>query len=144
MGSLLLSSGSWHTQGSVCTLPESILWESATSAHSASKRSYPTSEVRVRSREDPMPEGRWPRGVTPRPRSGAAAESARLRGGRNSREELPHIRGQGRWPGGATSCPRSGGCVGAGRPRGAIPCSRSGGAAVKRYRLFQVRSSGCA
>ena len=38
------------------------------------ERSYPTSEVRVRGREDPMPEGRRPRGVTPHPRSGAAAE----------------------------------------------------------------------
>ena len=34
--------------------------------------------LRGRSREDPMPEGRRPRGVTPSPRSGAAAESARL------------------------------------------------------------------
>ena len=36
-----------------------------------------------------MPEGRWPRGVTPRPRSGAAAKSARLQWYRNSQEELP-------------------------------------------------------
>ena len=36
-----------------------------------------------------MPEGRWPRGVTPHPRSGAAAESARLWQCRNSQEELP-------------------------------------------------------
>ena len=85
------------------------------------------SEVRGRSREDPMPEGRQPRGVAPCPRSGAAAESARLqrrrngqeelpksevRGGRREelphaptpkargggREEQPHARGQGRWP----------------------------------------------
>ena len=35
-----------------------------------------------------MPEGRWPR-VTPCPKSGAAAESARLRRRRNDREELP-------------------------------------------------------
>ena len=73
-----------------------------------------------------MPEGWWPRGVTPRPRSGAAAESARLRGCRNgreelpksevrggSREELPRIGGQGQWPRGATPCPRPG--VAAGR-----------------------------
>ena len=62
-----------------------------------------------------MPEGQWPRGVTPRPRSGAAAEGARLRRLRNGREELPksevrggsqeelpHAGGQGRWQGGAT------------------------------------------
>ena len=123
--------------------PEHLAQAAATGAFSAAKRIYPMSEVSGRSREDPMPEGWWPRGVTPRPRSGAAAESARLRGGRNSREELPPIRGQGQWLGGATSCPRSGGCVGTGGPRGAIPCSRSGGVAVKRYRLSQVRSSGC-
>ena len=47
------------------------------------------SEVRDRSWEDPMPEGRWPRGVTPHPRSEAAPESARLRWCRNGQEELP-------------------------------------------------------
>ena len=56
------------------------------------------SEVRGRSREDPMPEGQRPRGVTPRPRSGTAAESARLRRPRNSQEGLPKskVRGSGR------------------------------------------------
>ena len=44
-----------------------------TGALGVSERSYPTSEVRGRSREDPMMEGRRPRGVTARPRSGAAA-----------------------------------------------------------------------
>ena len=53
------------------------------------------SEVRGRSWEDPMPEGWHPRGVTPRPRSGAAAESARLGQRRKDREELPQVRGQG-------------------------------------------------
>ena len=45
-----------------------------------------------------MPEGQRPRGVTPRLRSGAAAESARLRRCRNGREELPksEVRGGGR------------------------------------------------
>ena len=42
-----------------------------------------------------MPEGRWPRGVTPRPRSGAVAESARLQRGRNERKELPHVQVRG-------------------------------------------------
>ena len=41
---------------------------------SMAERSYLMSEVRGRSREDPMPKGRWPRGVTPRPRSWAVAE----------------------------------------------------------------------
>ena len=49
----------------------------------------------------------WPRGVTPRLRSGAVAESARLRRCRNGQEELPPVQGQGR-PGGATSRPRPG------------------------------------
>ena len=79
-------------------------------------------EVRGRSQEDPMPEGQGPRGVTPmsevrggsrkelphvrgqgqqprgatpRPRSGAAAKSARLQQHRSSQDELSHIQGQG-------------------------------------------------
>ena len=36
-----------------------------------------------------MPEGRQPRGVTPRLRSGAAVESARLQRRRNGQEGLP-------------------------------------------------------
>ena len=53
---------------------------------------------RGRSREDPMPEGRWPRGVTQRLRSRAVAKSARLQQRRNGREELPksEVRGGGR------------------------------------------------
>ena len=62
---------------------------------SAAERSHPTSKVRGRSREDPMPKGQRPRGVTPRPRSGAAAESTRLRRRRNGGEELP--RAEVRW-----------------------------------------------
>ena len=62
-----------------------------TSAFNMAERSYPTSEARGRSREDPMPEGRWPRGVTPRPRSGAAAgrsyPTSEVKG--SSQEELP-------------------------------------------------------
>ena len=42
-----------------------------------------------------MPKGRRPRGVTPRLRSGAAAESTRLQRHRNGQEELPRVRGQG-------------------------------------------------
>ena len=62
---------------------------------SAAKRSHPPSEVRGRSQEDPMPKGRRPRGVTPRPRSGAATESTRLRRHRNGGEELPRVLSQG-------------------------------------------------
>ena len=39
-------------------------------------------------------------------RSGAAAESARLRWRRNGREELPRVRGQGQRPGGDTPRPK--------------------------------------
>ena len=55
-----------------------------------------------------MPEGRRPRGVTPRPRSGAAAESARLRLRSTGRKELLHGRGQGGQPRGDTQRLRSG------------------------------------
>ena len=37
-----------------------------------------------------MPKGQQPRGLTPRPRSWAAAESARLQQRRNGGEELPN------------------------------------------------------
>ena len=91
-------------------------------------------------------------------RSGAAAESARLRQRRNGREELPCVRcrgggareelprvwGQGRQLGGATPHPRSHGCAGTGGPRGAIPRWRSGRVAVRRYLSSKVRSSSCA
>ena len=39
-------------------------------------------------------QGRQPRGVTLRPKSQAAAESARLQQHRSGREELPRVRGQ--------------------------------------------------
>ena len=100
-----------------------------TGALSMAERSYPTSEVRGRSQEDTTPEGRWPRGVTPHPRSGAVAKSARLRWRRNGREELPcvqgwgggqeelpDVRGQGQWPGGATPRLRSGEAAGRSYP----------------------------
>ena len=87
------------------------------------------SKVRGRSREDPMPKGRLrPRGVTPRPRSGAAAESIRLRRHRNSREELPRVRGQGGRPRGDTQSPRSGAVM-----RGVTPRLRSGAEARRSY-----------
>ena len=62
----------------------------ATGTLSAAERCFPTSEVRGRSREDPMPEGRRPRGATPCPRSGAeAGRTPCLRGG--GRKVLPHV-----------------------------------------------------
>ena len=129
---------------------------SATSAFSAG--GYPTSEVRSRSREDPMPERKRPRGVIPRRRSGAAAKSARLRWRRNSQEELPSLR-SGAAAGRSYPTPEArggsweeqphlqgvvGGWVGAGGPRRRIPCSRSEGTGVRRYPSSKIRSSGCA
>ena len=75
-----------------------------------------------------MPEARRPRGVTPRPRLGAATESTRLRWRRNGLEELPHVRGQGGRPRGDTQHPRSGAAT-----RGVTPCPRSGAAAGRKY-----------
>ena len=86
---------------------------------SAAERSYPTSEVRGRSREDPMPEGWQPRGITPRLRSGA--ESRRTpcpKGG--VQEELPQVQGQGQRP-------RVPGCDGAGLAKRSYPASKSRG-----------------
>ena len=64
-------------------------------AQSLAERSYPMSEARGRSREDPMPERLQPRGVTPSPKSGAAARRgypmSRVRGG--GRKEQSHIQG---------------------------------------------------
>ena len=124
---------------------------------STAERSYPTPEVRSRSREDPIPEGRRPRGATQCLRSGAMARGSypmsKVRDSSRdcqavTAQEQPRratqTRGQGLRPGGATPCPRSGGCAGAGGPRGAIPCSRSGGVAVRRHPSSKVRSSGCA
>ena len=53
----------------------------ATGTLSVAERSHPTFEVGGRSLEDSMPEGQWPRGVTPRPRSGMAAERRYVRDG---------------------------------------------------------------
>ena len=104
---------------------------------SVAERRHPTSEVRGRSREDPMPEGRRPRGVTPRPRSGAVAESTRLRRHRTGREELPRVRGQAGQARGDTQCPRSGAAT-----RGVTPRPRSG-AAMRgvSYPASEVRGS---
>ena len=103
-------------------------------AQSTAKRNYPTSEIGGRNQEDPIPEARRPRGITPCPRSEAVAESARLRRCRNGREELPHIRGRGR---GGEELPH---VRGQGwQPRGATQCPKSG-AAAESARLRQHRS----
>ena len=92
----------------------------ATGALSKAERSYPMSEVRGRSREDPMPEGRQPRGVTPRPRSGAAAEVPDCDSTTAKRSyPVSEVRG---WL------------------RGDTPHPRSGGAAERRYPASKVRS----
>ena len=95
--------------------------------------------VRGRSWEDPMPEGRQPRGVTPRSRWGAAAESARLQWHRNSLEELPHVRGQGVRPRGATPRLRSGAAT-----RAVTPPPRSRARAGSSYPTPQRQRLGAA
>ena len=125
------------TAAATCALSTAAAAATTTDALSVAERSYLTSEVRGRSREDPLPEGRRPKGVTPRLRSGAAAEGARLWWRRNggehlpksevrggSREELPHVRGQVR------------------RLRGDTPRTRSGAAAGRSYPMPQAKGSG--
>ena len=95
------------------------------------ERIYPTSEVRSRSWEDPMSKGQWPRGATPRPRSGAVAGRAPcLRG--SGQEELLHVQGQGRQPR-VTSCDSTG---------AANPRPRSRAAADRSYPSSEVRDGG--
>ena len=88
-------------------------------AKSVAERSHPTSEARGRSREDPMPKGRRPRGVTERPRSGAeAGRTPCPKGG--GQEELLHVRGRGSGRECQTAMAQE-------RRRGATPRPRSGG-----------------
>ena len=89
----------------------------ATDALSVAERSYPTSEVRGRSRKDPMPKGRWPRGATP----------------------CPHARGQGRQPGGATLRPRPGAAAGRTNPTSKEPWLLGHRRAWRSYPTLKVR-----
>jgi len=80
--------------------------------------------------------------------AGAAERSyptSKVRSG--SREELLHVQGKEQWLRFAGAAPK--GYVSKIREtqvrlRGATPCPRSGLAAVKRYPMSKVRSSGCA
>ena len=108
-----------------------ICLAAVTRALSVGERSYPTSEDSGRRRKDPMPEGQRPRGVTPHPSSGAAAESARLRRRRNGQEELPDVRGQGGQPREDTQRRRSGEAAGRRYPTPLSP--RSGAAGGRSY-----------
>ena len=70
-----------------------IAWAAATGALSAAERSYPTSKVRGRSQENPMPEGQRQRGTTQHLRSGEAARRSHPESEvRGSWEEPPHRR----------------------------------------------------
>ena len=99
---------------------EYIMRNTGLEDQSVAERSYPTSVVRGRNQEDTMP-GAVARRSYPTPEA---------KGG--SWEELYPAPGQGYQHGGAIPHPRSSGCTGSGGPRGATPCSRSGGAAVRR------------
>ena len=57
-----------------------------------------------------------------------------------SDRSYPHLR-PGAVAGRRDPVPRSSGCAGAGGPRGAIPQSRLGGAAVRRYPTSKVRET---
>ena len=76
----------------------------------------------------------WPRGATPRSRSGAeTGRTPCLRGG--GQEELPHVRGQGQ--------PRKvPGCDGAGMAERCYPTSEVRAAAERSYPLPEARGSG--
>ena len=64
-------------------------------AHKRGREELPHIQGQGRSWKDPMPEGQRPKGATPRPRSGAAAErsypTSEARG--SGREELPQVQG---------------------------------------------------
>ena len=115
----------------------------------AAQNGYPKPDARGGGPE-PLPttggQGRWPVVTMPHPRPRAEARRhyppPEVRS--SVWEALPYARCQGWRPGGATPRPRSRGCAGAGGPRGAVPCSMSGGAAVRRYPSSKVRSSACA
>ena len=124
-----------------------------TNTRCTAERSYRTSQVRGRSREDPMPQGWRPRGVTPRLRSRAAAESARLQWRRNGKEELlkSEVRGGGREE--LLHVQVRGGVRGQGQgPGGAIPHQRGPGGPTPHPRPWAAagranptpRSDGCA
>ena len=81
-----------------------------------------------------MPEGRRPRGATPRLRTGAEARRTPcLKGG--GQEELPHVRGQGQWP-------RVPGCDGTGMAKRSYPTSEVMGVAERRYPTPEARGGG--
>ena len=82
-----------------------------------------------------------PRGATPRPKSGAAAERSyptpEVRGG--DQEELPHARAQGRWPRGATPHPRSGSAAERSNPTSKEQWLHGCWRAERSYSMFKVK-----
>ena len=87
-----------------------------------------------------MPEGWWPRRVTPSLRSWAAAESTRLLRRRNSQEELPCVRGRGERRREDTQRLRSG--VAGGRSYLTPPRPRPGAAARRSNPTPEARGGG--
>ncbi|XP_061290556.1 leucine-rich repeat-containing protein 63 isoform X3 [Bos javanicus] len=80
---------------SLCQKKVHAVMEQRMRGTGVAKRSYPTSKIRSSQEELPHVRGQeqWPRGVTPRPRSGVMAErrypTSKVRS--SSREEMPHI-----------------------------------------------------
>ena len=97
---------------------------------------YPTSKVRGRNREDPMPEGQRPRGATPRPRSGAAAE----RSNPTSKEQWLHGRRRAERSYSMFKV-RRGSCEEIPLVQGKEQRLRFAGAALKRYPMSKVRET---
>ena len=97
-------------------------------------RSHPSPKVRGSDgeRQAATAQERWPRGASPRPRSGAVAEknypTSEVRG--PAREELPHLQGEA--------------AVGRRRAERSYSTFKVRRAAVRRYPSSKVRSSGCA
>ena len=80
--------------------------------------------------------------ATPRPRPGAAADSARLRRHRSGLKELPHARGQGQQPGGATPSQRSGEAAERSNPTSNEQWLWGCRRAERSYSTFKVRRGG--
>ena len=86
-------------------------------------------------------QGQQPRVAQERPRG--STPLSEVRGGDDRRYPTSLSPRPQEVAGRTNPCPRSHGCAGAGGPRGAIPCERSGRAAVRRSPSSKVSCNGC-